>query len=141
MTGPLDRILADHAARCAEDPATYEKETEAWVLEANSVHDPEELKALVVALENEVARLRAGTLGPALQADVERLAGHADSVMARDFPSSGDRHFVDGVHSALAWVLGWNDQPELPEPQPECRVCNDNPPVGRPCPGCREWSE
>lgn len=140
MTGPLDAILADHAARCAQDPAGYEKDTEAWVIEANGAHEPHELKDLVVALENEVAKLRAGWLGPAHYVDIERLAKLADTIMARDFPAAGDRHYIDGIHDALAWILGWNDTPELPEPLPECAVCNDDPPAGTRCPGCREWS-
>jgi hypothetical protein len=73
-------------------------------------------KDIAVHLEQEVAQLRAGHIGPAQLADVERLAKHADAIITRDFPATGDRHYVDGIHCALAWTLGWADEPELPEP-------------------------
>jgi hypothetical protein len=136
----LDHILADHATRAAADPVAYEKTEHAWVIEANGAHDPDELKALVVALEQEVAKLRAGVVGPALRADLEDVAKTAEAVLHRDFEGRGDRHYLEGVHDGIAWALGWNDPPDLPEPLPKCAVCRDEPPVGRRCPGCREWS-
>jgi hypothetical protein len=44
-------------------------------------------------------------------ADLERLALAAEGVDQNDYATAGDRRYVLGVRDAVAWALGWAEEP------------------------------